>query len=333
MIQSLIASALLSFSIGAKSLPVTVPVTHDFITKAADSDYEKSVYIHGAYSFRQNPSYSFPSQYYSHRYTFEDITPNGGGPYYKQLVPISIPNVNDRLYLRYFDIEYDDGYCTFDFYCYNGQEDLYTYSTSWSSTLENVTYRALMFNVNPSFYIGGTEGWFFDNYFTLEGNAYVTTYTGYYSFSQGLTDINSKFAVYGTTMFNNILGTGLTNYVYTSDTFGLYTYDTATGYYDLTTYTLPFNSMYVSGANVNFVNAKMTNETKTLLESVGIFSYQQDNTYNDATFNDLLFSVVDSPIYMISRILNFELFGVNLFIALTGLLTIVVIVMLVRKLI
>lgn len=333
MINEIIATILLSGSIGSKTIPVTVPVHSEPIVQRNDStEFTKNVQIHGVYNFRTNPSFSYPQQYYSHRFIFEETGDSGVGTHYKNLVPFTLNNNSNGYYfLRYIDMEYDDGYTTFDFYCYDGQEDLFTFSTAWVNTLENVTYRSLMFQVLTDIYIGGVDGWFFDNFFTLEDNPYVTSYTGYYSLQVGLNEISSSFITFGNMMFNNQLGYGLTNKGISSGMLGFFQYDLETGYYSYSLYSLPLNLYSATGNNMMFTNVKMSNQTRTVLESVGIFAYVKDSSMDNTTFGDMIYSVVDSPIYMLYRMLNFDLFGVNLFLALTAMLTLVVVIFCIKK--
>ena len=82
MLKEIIATCLLSGSIGAKSLPVTVSVHYD--VAEVNSTYEKNVSVHGVYNFRQTPNFSY-NHIFNNVYTFEDVSTTGGGPYYKQL--------------------------------------------------------------------------------------------------------------------------------------------------------------------------------------------------------------------------------------------------------
>lgn len=190
----------------------------------------------------------------------------------------------------------------------------------------------------PTLSIRGNQ--FFNIFFTHDDNAYVTSYSGYYNFTNTST-INSPFNVFGGFTFNNSLYFGLTNSLYGvfNDSFRCahwgYPDDwTSNGvvngfYYE--SYDLPISSSQVVNSNFQFNNVKLSNDSYDLLSTVGTWQFVRDTSYDNADFYDLMFAIADTPIYFISRILSFELFGMNLFVALTGLLTVCAILVLIRK--
>lgn len=331
MLKEIIATCLLSGSISAKPLSVTVK-TH--INDVSETTYDGGILnVYGAYNFRESfTGLTLPFEYHAATYIFEDVSDTGGGPYYKQVVPFSKnDNTSDRLFLYKLNVEYDDGYTVFDFYCYNGQEDLFQFTTYYVDTLDNVSLKALMFNVSSSFYFSGDDGLLFNYYFTQEDNSYVVSYDGYFCFNNNVQSIPSKFCVLGSIMFNNEISYGLTNYAYSSGQFGLLQYDLENYVFDYKLYEFPLNKKYVIDNNFLFNGVKMSTATRTTLNQYGFFGYVRNNNYDNTDFHDMIFTLMDSPIYMISRLLNFELFGLNMFIALAGFLTICAILFLIRK--
>lgn len=326
MFGNLIASLMLATSFGTPSLKNIAP------KRAVNDTYEASISVYGSYNFKQSPSWSYPQQYFTYRYEFEQSDMTGGGPYFHNVVPFTTNDGQSaQMFLRYIDLEYDDGYTAIEFGCYDGQEDLYTYSTVYNGDLEDVSLRSMIFNVNSPYYFNGVAGWFFQNFFTHAENSYVINYSGYYYLNGTTTALTTKFSVIGATMFNQQGGSNFTNYGFQNSQFGILQYDITNNRYDYHLYEIPFNKSYVMDSNFNFNGVKMSVETKAYLESVGFFGYVRDTSYDHATFKDLLFGVLDSPIYMMSKLLSFELFGVNLFVALGGLVTLLLILLVARK--
>lgn len=75
----------------------------------------------------------------------------------------------------------------------------------------------------------------------------------------------------------------------------------------------------------------MQADTYNELSQIGVFSYVRDTQYDDTDFHDLLFTIMDTPIYFFSRLFDFQFFGVNLYIALSGLITLAIVVIIIRK--
>lgn len=329
MFKSLIATALLSFSVGAKS------IDHQ---EAATSS--QTIYVNGSYNFQQIydfdnddfdlsdfnivfddisdfKSYSNPISYYdnntSHFYYLSSINFN--------------TNTGDRgLMILTFNIY--DVYSTdsFSVRIYDGD---YVYDV-------DSDYADMIINFRNTYILTGDEAKLFNIFFTKEDNDLTTTYNGYYSFNNNISSINNWYFISGAFSFNNRVYNIFTNKgdgVVGSSPYaicGSY-FNIEQQQYYMQSFGLPFDRNYVSSNNVLMSNAKMSKASYNILTNYGVFAYQHESTYDDADWKDLLFSVVDSPIYMISRLLNFELFGINLYIALAGLLTIVIIVFCVRK--
>ena len=326
MIKTLFATALLSFSVGAKSIDHREAVTNN-----------QATYVNGSYNFKD--SFDFDTDDFDlsdYEIVFEDI-----GSVKSYLNPMSFYDGGGHFYYVYkinFNVNYVST-ITLTFYYY----DVYSSSSFSFSIIDDslITdldsdYSDLIINFRNTYILDGDEAKLFNYCFTREDNALTTTYNGYYSFSNNLSSINNWFFISGAISFNNRVYNVFTNKgdgVVGSSAVavcGSY-FNIEQNQYYMQSFGLPFDRNYVSSNNVLMSNAKMTKYSYNNLTNVGVFAYQHDPTYDDADWKDLLFSVMDSPIYMISRLLNFEIFGINLYIALAGLLTIVVIVFCVRK--
>lgn len=326
MIKTLFATALLSFSVGAKSI--------DYRDVASTN---QTIYVNGSYNLRD--SFSFDNDDFdiaSYTITFEDITDtkswlnpmsfSDSGSHFYYLSSL-VFNTNNRNITGITFNKYD---------VYSIDSFSFTISDGFDISDVDQDYSDVIINFRNTYILTGDEAKLFDIFFTKEDNILTTTYNGYYSFNNNISSINNWYFISGAISFNNRVYNVFTNkgdgVVGSSATAicGSY-FNIELQQYYMQSFGLPFDRNYVSSNNVLMSNAKMTKASYNILTNYGVFAYQHDSTYDDADWKDLLFSVMDSPIYMISRLLNFQLFGINLYIALAGLLTIVIIVFCVRK--
>lgn len=232
------------------------------------------------------------------------------------------------------------------FYCYdpNDPSDTYTFTINdiydetdiSDSSTEIYQYRDLFFNINNTIYLTDDEYLAFNLVFTKDDNLYVTSYNGYYNFlNNGYVPLNGEsLDIFGYTIFNNRVVFAMSGYAYQHsylNRWDIVTFDTAQQHNVISTVNYPFKSDQVSANNIYFNGVKMSVETYDLMTDIGVFAYVRDDSQYEGTFQDLLFSIMDSGVYMLSRLLNFELFGMNLFVALSGLLTLAIVVVVIRK--
>lgn len=224
---------------------------------------------------------------------------------------------------------------TYNVYDIFGNTDSYTISISSSVLLDNVGYPATMFYSINSYLLQGRNAVLFSLIFTKEDNHLVRTYNGYYNFVAN-SGILPFIEVYGSIVFNDRLWLTMSNSNMDGESHGgaklqLLYYDVFNYRYDFQEYYYPLSASELSvSTNLLLNNCKMSVTTYERLSNIGVFSYVNTQT-SDTTFKDMIFSIMDAPIYMITRLLSFELFGINLFAALTGLLTIVALFVLIRK--
>ena len=330
MIKTLIATALLSGAIATPS-----------IQKVFVSDRT----LVGCYNLRNTYEIDFDEHFYFTLYFEDDIQAQGD---FKQIVPFY--RVDDQ---------YNIWYCssiTFD--VYSNYIEIYIFGYNYSISTPTQIYSGEFYNNSSLSNVDSNDGFYFDireeylvstrvaevfnTLFTHEDNIFTTTYTGYYNFNNGISSINMRFAVFGNFVFNTRMYDTMFNYgdgvhgdsnsvIYFGYYSAYYYEDGSIDGYSVQPITLPFDRKTITYANMMMTNCKMSKQSYNRLSNVGVFAYQRDTSYDNASFEDLLFGIMDSPIYMISRLLSFELFGVNLFVALTGLLTILIIVLLIKR--
>lgn len=328
MFKELLATLLLSGSIGAKTQTIKEP-------RRLDNDI---ISVYGNYNFNNTFVYngdgSLDGWYYIY---FEDISDEkhyinpisctawGSHYYYLTEIEIYLDANNVELYLDYYDV-YSTGHIELDF---SNEDTLADFNSG---------YRDVILQFSNQYILHDDLAVVFDIFFTKEDNVYVKSYDGYYSFLNNLTDINNNFFVHGSINFNNKLSRYMTNCTDgmlggNTSSFVCSYFDVIYLYYIPSVYSLPLNKNDVTSNQLLLSNCKMSLNSYNTLSQVGSFTYVRDNSYDNTNFHDLIFTLMDSPIYMLSRLLSFELFGMNLFIALCGLLTLILIVALIKKII
>lgn len=318
MFKELVATLLLSGSIGVKA-PIQPKRVDDV-----------SYTIYGVYNFCE--TFDFTKLGYS-SYQFDVMFEAPTDLAYTTPITFNNDYASDNFYLAGITIHaYDIIDLDVTFYYYDSYLTQYTESITIErgDDFQDFNIKALMFYCHRPIILHDDDAIIFSNIFTTEDNSLVTSYTGYYSFVSSSTTAN-HFFVFGSCLFNNQMYYGFTSHGVESTKVNFYYYDVNEFYYTMRSYQLPLVGGDISNRNILCTNCKMSVDSKTRLSNIGIFSYVRDTSYDDTDFKDLMFSVMDSPIYMLSRLLGFELFGVNLYIALASLLTIVALLVLIRK--
>lgn len=321
------------------------------VAATSNVSYDNVVtYVKGVYNFRDSfdltSLYTFwssqggPSSYNT-TIRVDKFPPESGQgmPIYTFSTPLSVNNVCYQLETIEFSftlggsLEVELGY-----YYLQSQTYYITANILDDTSLSQygVNLQQLMFNLRQPLTMDKPQATLFQTLFTTEDNQYFTRYSGYYTWLPRAS-FNAPFTAFGTDLYSGDLfydfyvnGGQSSPY----STFAMAQSDLSDD--DLVTYGAYRYSDVVLDSNLAskesrfLVDWKLSLQSKTNLETYGTFSYVRDTTYDDATFQDLLFSIMDSPFYMISRFLNWQLFGVNLFVAFTGLLTLVVILVLIK---
>lgn len=193
---------------------------------------------------------------------------------------------------------------------------------------DNFLFQDCVFSINNGFLINPTYQKVWNSVFTSADNQYVITYNGYFNFNTNFDSYDEYVAVVGSVVMDNryYYGLGTTDFACNCVYF-----NSEDLRYHLNTYTLPFNMTKVASRNIWFNGVKLQRSTFRHMSSVGLFSYVRDTNYDNTDFHDLLFTIVDVPVYFISSFFNFELFGMNLAVAFAGLVTLAVMLFVVKK--
>ena len=221
------------------------------------------------------------------------------------------------LILNYYDINNTD--YMVDFRVYNTLSNL------------NEEYQTIFFHVINSVYFEDNDYALFNAIFTHDDNAYVKTYNGYFTFLNGgyILD-DTRLNIFGSTTWNNSLS--YTFNLYSDNDVYINSYERLI--YDVQNSKYVVQSDYLRSNNDNpyiyFNGVKLTYDSFNAINNhLGVFTFVPSTDTSD--FEDLLFSIADTPLYFIVSLFNFEMLGINLYIALAGLLTLVIVIVIIRK--
>lgn len=198
--------------------------------------------------------------------------------------------------------------------------------------LDSVTdlgaYGYVMFSVFNSIIVDVDTLLIFDSLFTHEDNTYITSYTGYYSrLSGGALLSNQQYVILGNLTIDNRLVYDLVFYSNNNTNINSMSY----AIWDVANSKI--TQVGINGLNFNYIymsNVKMSRSTfNTLNGSIGVFQYIAP--VEPSNFEDLLFGIADSQLYFLASLLNFDMLGINLYIALSGLITLGIVIFIIRK--
>lgn len=303
MLKELFITGLLSFTVG--STPLKYVPKHN-----ANGVYQ----LYGCYCYRDH----FDSEILRDvhiDYTFVD--------YLHTDVQVMVSFDDSYPYtttLRTFEISYVTDYYHIDMYDgeYNLDEDIhyldYLYDLNLSSH-ELVLYFYEPFNVTYDAYN------VFNALFTDNGNEWVTNYSGWYTLTSYTTTVN--FNVNGFFTCDNNFYNHLAYYSTTLQA-DLY------GYNDSLTI-INDRKFVAKSSNILINNTLIADYNRTEMLKCGVFAYVYEPV--EYTFGDVIFSVVDAPVYMLSQLFSFELFGLQFYVAFMGIVTIVLICFILKKII
>lgn len=231
-------------------------------------------------------------------------------PTYFYCSDLTNPSIVPSYFVFAFSYGDGDGYCAISYVWHSfadssvsGQVDE-SYIYLGGTDLANLDYRDVIFSFPEPLILTGFEALLFETLFTTADNQFVVSYDGYYTMNS--TSVSSNFVIVGNLMYQQRLYLGFFKY---GDNWRYLYYDSENDNYGylLITPNSQGNGQYY------FNNVKMPVSSRLALSNVGVFAFVRDTSYDNATFRDMLFSVMDSPLYFLSSLFNWELFGTNLF--------------------
>lgn len=319
MFKTLIATCLLTFSCSSGQLRQVVP----------KRVYDNATQLSGFYNLKDTLGHVDVNTFYigndanpfnCYVYSLEE------GMYIKM----------DSLTITQTQVSANSWSHSFYFYLFNGTDDpIDSYivtCTNEDLSLQNDEAQNLLIYFPtpyvPSSVFQSNLSRFFE-FFTSGSNAYIDYYVGWYFLN--IYSNSVEFEVVGNVTANNNLYATLSYYS------GVVQCD-YNSYLNPNSVDMPYQPlvMYKNGSwqitnrNIYLNITKMPKYVYDQMALVGTFTYVPQDNMN-ATFGDLFFGIADTPIYFISRLFSFELFGVNLMVAFTGLLTLVLVLCCIRK--
>lgn len=163
----------------------------------------------------------------------------------------------------------------------------------------------------------------FSAFFNGVGNRYTSYYNGWYHYNMGAFYQTTKvyYMQYGLYIVDNILSRGVIH----EEDYGAYGNVTnGIDFYDNGSYPNRLGNMQINAMLPHFVRQTMENE--------GVFAYVQPPV-EDYSFAEFFFSIIDAPLYYLTSMFNVEIFGLNMFMAFTSMITLAIIVIVLKKVI
>lgn len=154
------------------------------------------------------------------------------------------------------------------------------------------------------------------------GNSHVQSVDSYYTFLDN--NYAGAFTFMGNMLINNNLAS---RFIYNNRTA---TYDSinSTG---IISNTFMYNGDFVSSNSILLNGVLIPNVFYNAMSNIGVFSYVYQP--NEETFASMIGAVIDAPIEMLTKFFNFELFGMNFYIAFASIVTVLIIAYVIRKLV
>lgn len=309
MFKELVVTGLLSFSVGSHSLQ----------PRNANRLYS----LYGCYCMNEEFDVDVTS-------LSNDAVVIDYNVYYDAFMLFHLENDN-YIYnttIRTFEFNYVD-VDTFEVHLYDGEYSLRQEITTGDDIYDLYTEMQIMVLFFPTpYYVSEYTYQVFNCFYNNNGNPFVTKYSGWYSFNtSSISTYNGIFTFNGFITADN----NLYNYIdYRNKTCTCYIrgVDYQYGVNGGSTVVVD-NGVLKSNVPLLLSDVLIPDYIRTQMLLVGTFSY----TYTpvEYTFGDMVFSVVDAPIYMLSQLFSFELFGLQFYVAFMGVVTILLICFIVRK--
>lgn len=254
---------------------------------------------------------------------------------FENLCPFYFGDENGMVYLHhiYFDCSSEGFFVDFQWFTTTSTTlnsksfNVYT-GNDWTDT----GYPELHFYLFNQYYLDVDMFDTFNHLFSHEANPSIYTYNGYYTINRQST-LTNNIGVTGYIIFDNIIYFNM--YHYRDNLFNYIAFQKANNYVDVNGQSTPkvVSQSTPMGttvqAQIYFNGVMMSQRSKERLNAVGVFNYVAD--HNNEGFYDLMYSVVDSPIRFLMSLMSFDLLGVSFFYAFIGLVTLIVLVAVIKK--
>lgn len=182
--------------------------------------------------------------------------------------------------------------------------------------------------------ISGNAMYLWNFFFTKNGNRYTQYYNGYYHYNLSnwynpVTNFDYQYGAYYMTdsTIYNCIAQNSPSYLNSVYYYSMY-YDTeghqyvnGGTYYYLRGEYQPVSNILITGL--------LPKTVRDGLSAEGVFQFVNDTP--PTTWYEMILSTMDAPLYFLTSLFSFELFGINLMLAFSGLLTLLIIIVVIKK--
>lgn len=233
------------------------------------------------------------------------------------------PNYTMSIECLYYDE--DEGYNTTGTWALGGGTNAqYKYLSNYNDVAKN-----LILYFPSQFYFNETSDNYFSGIFTHSNNAYITSYDGYINLAVNY--VSSDYDIYGNFIIDNSLYKSIFDEA--GDTLMYGTYIDYNGNEQIIKERYLFgNDRAPKDRNIYANITKLPLVDKAKIENFAVFTYVQP-AVEQYSFSEFMFSIMDAPLYYLTSMFNFELFGMNMYVALASLVTLAIIIIVIKKVI
>lgn len=247
-------------------------------------------------------------------------------------------------YFNYYEIGFLDIHANadnswyFGFYDYDSQFYIVAPSVNDETTIDGLIdysydndstiVENFILYFTEDYYLNNGSAIVFNIFFTSVGNKYVHNYNSWYNFTRDTVG-NLGFTVLGNFVVQN-------NYYDTFSSsvdvvqFYIQRTDFVNGTYYYDDVKRMQNGTYYNLGNIQ-INAMLPKSVIDQLNYVGTFQFI--NNLPETTFYEMIMAVMDAPIKYLTSLFSFQLFGIDMFVAFSSMITLLVVVVIIRKVI
>lgn len=157
----------------------------------------------------------------------------------------------------------------------------------------------------------------FTSFMVKDGNEFVKPYLGWFTFSNYVNN-NVYYNLFGNLSVNNNLVIALDYFESGSNIKGVFYTGSQEIVYEV------YNSSGWVGSKLVYISALIPDNLEAVMISTGSFQYIP--TVDRASFMDLMFSIADAPVKLLTDIFNFNLLGVNFAMAILSIISLAIMI-------
>lgn len=198
-------------------------------------------------------------------------------------------------------------------------QQTYSYTALNSDTLHDVdaSLSRLVLYFDVPVYLDYNLYNLFTSFMVKDGNEFVKPYLGWFTFSNYVNN-NVYYNLFGNLSVNNNLVIALDYFESGSNIKGVFYTGSQEIVYEV------YNSSGWVGSKLVYISALIPDNLEAVMISTGSFQYIP--TVDRASFMDLMFSIADAPVKLLTDIFNFNLLGVNFAMAILSIISLAIMI-------